>query len=91
MTSSTLKNQDNGMSVGVAFDSLLSESFINRRRRNHSDINLLSTVLTPSLPLISSSPNDGRDKSELGNVAKQEAKVEGVVIRTILSGVTDSL
>ncbi|RWR81656.1 hypothetical protein CKAN_01034700 [Cinnamomum micranthum f. kanehirae] len=50
------------------------------------DINLLSTVLTPSLPLISSSPNDSRDESGLGYVAKQEAKVEGVVIRTILSG-----
>lgn len=91
MSSNPLKNQDNEMSVGDVFDSLLTESFINRLRRNPRDVNLLSTFLTPSLPLISSSPDDGRDESGLGYVAKQEAKVEGVVIRTILSGDTDSL
>ena len=84
------------MSVGDAFESLLMKSFINGLRPNpcditpRSDINLLSADLTPSLPLISSSLI-GRDESGLGYVAREETKIEGEIIRIIISGVTDSL
>ncbi|RWR75676.1 hypothetical protein CKAN_00407200 [Cinnamomum micranthum f. kanehirae] len=79
-------------SVGDAFDSLPAEIFIDRLHHNNngSNINLLTTVLTPSLPLISSSPNT-RDESGLGYVAKEEVKIEGEIIRIILSSDTDSL
>ncbi|RWR98061.1 hypothetical protein CKAN_02755200 [Cinnamomum micranthum f. kanehirae] len=84
MRSNPLKN--------VALDRLLAEIFINRHRHNSngSNINLLTTVLTPSLPLISSSPNT-RGESGLGYVAKEGVKIEGETIRIILSSDTDSL
>ncbi|RWR81650.1 hypothetical protein CKAN_01034100 [Cinnamomum micranthum f. kanehirae] len=92
MRSNPLKNQENEKSVGDAFDSLPVEIFIDRLRHNNngSNINLLIAVLTPSLPLISSSPNT-RDESGLGYVAKEEVKIEGEIIRIILSSDTDSL
>ncbi|RWR75682.1 FK506-binding protein 5 [Cinnamomum micranthum f. kanehirae] len=79
-------------SVWDALDSLLPEIFINRHRHNSngSNINLPTTVLTPSLPLISSSPNT-RGESGLGCVAKEGVKIEGEIIRIILSSDTDSL
>ncbi|RWR81651.1 hypothetical protein CKAN_01034200 [Cinnamomum micranthum f. kanehirae] len=61
---------------------------------------LLSTVLTPSLPLISSSPHgpdeiasssNGPDESRLGYVAMEEAKVEAKIVRIINSGDEDLL
>ncbi|RWR81653.1 hypothetical protein CKAN_01034400 [Cinnamomum micranthum f. kanehirae] len=92
MRSNPLKNQENETSVWDALDSLLAEIFINRHRHNSngSNINLLTTVLTPSLPLISSSPNT-RGESGLGYVAKEGVKIEGEIIRIILSSDTDSL
>ncbi|RWR75677.1 hypothetical protein CKAN_00407300 [Cinnamomum micranthum f. kanehirae] len=92
MRSNPLKNQEKEKSVGDAFDSLPAEIFIDRLHHNNngSNINLLTTVLTPSLPLISSLPST-RDESGLGYVAKEEVKIEGEIIRIILSSDTDSL
>ncbi|RWR90895.1 hypothetical protein CKAN_02002300 [Cinnamomum micranthum f. kanehirae] len=92
MRSNPLKNQEKKKSIGDAFDRLLAQIFINRLRHNNngSNINLLTTILTPSLPLISSSPNT-RDESGLGYVAKEEVKIEGEIICIILSSDTDSL
>ncbi|RWR81644.1 hypothetical protein CKAN_01033500 [Cinnamomum micranthum f. kanehirae] len=85
------------MSFDDTFDALLLESFMNRLQLNSQQVNtgsnvddVLSTVLNPSLPLISSAP-DVSDDSGLGYVAKEEAKVEREIVRTILSGHTESL
>ncbi|RWR81659.1 FK506-binding protein 5-like protein [Cinnamomum micranthum f. kanehirae] len=88
-------------------DGLLFQSFLNRTHPHPSNTNtgsstndILSTVLTPSLPLISSSPHgpdeissspNGPDESRLGYVAGEEAKVEAQIVETIHSGDIDLL
>ena len=107
MSSSHPKAQNSDMNVNDTFDNLLLQSFLNRMHPNPPDTHagsstndLLSTVLTPSLPLISPSPHgpdeiysspNGPDDSALGYVAKEEAKVEAVIVRIIQSGDIDLL
>ncbi|RWR81666.1 FK506-binding protein 5 [Cinnamomum micranthum f. kanehirae] len=106
--SSNPKQTPNGdISLNDAFDRVLMESFLGRIHQNPPDLNtgsvmddVLSTILTPSLPLIPSSPYgpneispspNGLDESGLGYVANEEAKVEGEIVHTILYGNTASL
>ncbi|RWR81667.1 FK506-binding protein 5 [Cinnamomum micranthum f. kanehirae] len=107
MSSNSPQTPESDMSLNDAFDRLLLESFSGRIHHNPPHHNtgsamddVLSTILTPSLPLISPSPNgpneispspNGPDESILGYVANEEVKVEGEIVSTILSGYTDSL
>ncbi|RWR81657.1 FK506-binding protein 5-like protein [Cinnamomum micranthum f. kanehirae] len=98
------KTPNSNANFNDTFDSLILQSFLNRMHPNHSNTNtssnVISTVLTQSLPLIStppngpdeisSSPNDP-DESRLGYVAREEAKVEAEIVHTIHSGETDAL
>ncbi|XXG66227.1 hypothetical protein AAC387_Pa05g3752 [Persea americana] len=92
MSSNSTQTPNNDISISDIFDSLLMESFLNRRQHNPPHLNagssmddVLSTILTPSLPLIPSSPSgpdeitsstNGPDEPGLGYAAKEEAKVE---------------
>ena len=107
MSSNPTQIPNSDMTLSDAFDNLLLESFLNRIHHNPSNLNtgsnmdhLLSTILTPSLPLISSPPSgldeissmpNGPDEPGLGYVAKEEAKVEAEIVCTILSGNMDLL
>ncbi|RWR81664.1 FK506-binding protein 5-like protein [Cinnamomum micranthum f. kanehirae] len=101
------KTPNSDANFNEILDSLLFQSFLNRAHPHPSNTNsgtstndLLSTVLTPSLPLISSSPHgpdeiasssNGPDESRLGYVAMEEAKVEAKIVRIIHSGDGDLL
>ncbi|RWR81658.1 FK506-binding protein 5-like protein [Cinnamomum micranthum f. kanehirae] len=101
------KTPNSDANFNEILDSLLFQSFLNRAHPHPSNTNsgsstndLLSTVLSPSLPLIPSSPHgpdeiasssNGPDESRLGYVAMEEAKVEEKILRIINSGDGDLL